>query len=138
MRQPSSCACTNLRRAARAITQFYDRNLEPVGLKVTQFSLLRSVLRAGATSISALAEEVRLDRTTLGRNLAVLEGGGLVALSPGKDQRERTVTLTASGKRALDSAIPLWEQAQHKVTKALGRNGLNGLTSLLVKVEAFA
>jgi len=120
------------------MTEFYDRNLEPAGLKVTQFSLLRSVLRAGPTSISALAEEVRLDRTTLGRNLAVLEREGLVALSPGRDQRERTVTLTLSGKRALDSAIPLWEQAQYKVTKALGKNGLDGLTSLLIKVEAFA
>jgi len=138
MSQPSPCACTNLRRAARAITQFYDRSLEPAGLKVTQFSLLRSVLRAGPTSISALAEEVRLDRTTLGRNLAVLEREGLVSLSPGKDQRERTVTLTRSGKRALDSAIPLWEQAQHKVMKALGRGGVDDLTSLLVKVEAFA
>ncbi|HLQ27046.1 MAG TPA: MarR family transcriptional regulator [Acidiferrobacterales bacterium] len=138
MSKPSPCACTNLRRAARAITEFYDRNLEPAGLKVTQFSLLRSVLRAGPTSISALAEEVHLDRTTLGRNLAVLEREGLVALSPGRDQRERTVTLTHSGKRALDSAIPLWEQAQYKVMKALGRSGLDGLTSLLVKLEAFA
>ena len=136
MLQTNPCACTNLRRAARAITHLYDRALEPAGLKVTQFAMLRAVLRRGPASISELAAETHLERTTFGRNVALLERDGLVALSPGDDQRQRTVTLTGRGKRAVDTAIPLWEQTQERVTKTLGRSRLEQLTVLLVEVEA--
>ncbi len=138
MKQPSLCACTNLRRAARTLTHLYDRALEPAGLKVTQFALLRAALRHGPASISKLAAEVHLDRTTFGRNIALLERAGLVALSPGEDLRQRTVMLTGRGKRAVDTAVPLWEQVQEKVTKTLGRSRLDQLTTLLVEVEALS
>ncbi len=138
MNTPSACHCINLRRAAQVITQLYDEALEPSGLKVTQFSLLRAVKRRGPVSISALAEEVQLDRTTLGRNLHVLEREGLVSFSPGDDQREHTVLLTDKGKAALAAAKPLWEQAQARIDEMLGKEQLETLTALLIKVQRIA
>ncbi|HEY7123361.1 MAG TPA: MarR family winged helix-turn-helix transcriptional regulator [Ktedonobacterales bacterium] len=138
MNTPSVCHCINLRRAAQAITQLYDDALEPSGLKVTQFSLLQAVRRRGPVSISALAEEVQLDRTTLGRNLHVLEREGLVSFAPGDDQREHTVRLTDQGKAAIKAAKPLWEQAQARVNEMLGKEQLETLTALLVKVQTVA
>jgi DNA-binding MarR family transcriptional regulator len=138
MKTPSACHCINLRRAAQAVTQLYDEALAPSGLKVTQFSLLRAVKRHGPVSISALAEEVQLDRTTLGRNLHILEREGLVSLSPGEDQRERTVLLTAKGNAAIAAASPLWEAAQAQINAALGKEQLETLIALLVKVQQLA
>ena len=127
-----------MRRAAHAITQLYDTMLAPSGLKITQLSLLRAVARQGPVSISALAAAVYLDRTTLGRNLHLLEHEGLVSLSPGTDQRERVVHLTDQGAAALEVAAPLWEQAQAAVDAALGKEQLETLTALLSKVAAVA
>jgi len=135
MKKPSRCICINFRQAARDVTQFYDRTLAPSGLKVTQFSLLNAVVRCGSTSISKLAEEKNLDRTTLGRNLAILERDGLIEFVPSEDQRERNVTLTARGKQALDSAIPFWERAQEQVRSILGEKGVQQIKTLLGKLE---
>lgn len=136
--EPSPCACTNLRRAARALTQLYDDALAPAGLKVTQFSVIRALSRLESASITRLAEEVRLDRTTLARNLQILQRARLVVLVPGVDQREREVMLSPAGAKALREAIPLWEKAQQRVLGWLGGTNLGNLTSLLSLLETKA
>ena len=87
-----------------------------------------------------LARSLGLDRTTLTRNLKPLEREGLVASSPGKDQRVRLLRLTEAGQRTLQRAYPLWEEAQAKVVKALGQRrwmtlleGLGATRALLAK-----
>ena len=133
----SRCICINLRQASLAVTRFYDTALEPSGLKVTQYSVLKGVRRLEPVSISRLAEELGLDRTTLGRNLRVLEREKLVALGPGQaDQREHNVRLTEEGQQALAVAYPLWKQAQLKITRNLGTEQVEALTSLLSNLEA--
>jgi DNA-binding MarR family transcriptional regulator len=132
----SSCFCIGMRQAAQSITQLYDDVLAPSGLKVTQFSILRVVQRSGPMSISGLAQQVDLDRTTIGRNLQVLVRDAMVALSPGEDRRERSVHLTARGEQALAIALPLWEKAQAIVTSSLGDERLTRLTDLLAVLSA--
>ena len=131
----TKCACARVRRAARSLTDLYDEALRPVDLKITQFSVLRTIDRMGMVNISSLAAEMALDRSTLGRNLAVLERQGLVGLSDGEDQRERTVALTGRARRLLDRAVPLWEEAQERIDKLLGREGMATLFGLLGKFE---
>ncbi len=138
MNTSSTCHCTAIRRAAQALTNLYDSALAPSGLKVTQFSLLRNIMRNEGVSISALASIVHLDRTTLGRNLHLLEREGLVALATGADSREHTVRLTEQGKAALATATPLWEQAQAKIDAALGKEQLDTLTTLLTQLATVA
>lgn len=130
------CACTRVRRAARALTDLYDAALQPVGLKVTQFSLLRTVQRMDPVSISQLAEEMALDRSTLGRNLRVLERMGLVDVSEADDLRARTVVLTARAEALLQRALPLWEAAQRKVNRLLGGTEVERLFDVLEQIEA--
>jgi DNA-binding MarR family transcriptional regulator len=132
----TKCACTRVRRAARLLTDNYDEALKPLGLKVTQFSLLRTVARMEAPSLTALAQEMALDRSTLGRNVAVLQRAGLVDLSEGGDLRERTVSLTSKARRLLARAIPRWEEAQHRVDRTLGNQGVSTLFELLGRLEA--
>jgi DNA-binding MarR family transcriptional regulator len=132
----TKCACTRVRRAARSLTDLYDEAMRPLGLKITQFSVLRTLGRMGPVSISNLATEMALDRSTLGRNLAVLTRERLVRLSEGDDSRERTVTLTVRAHRLLEEAVPRWERAQARVDRLLGKDGVAALFTLLSKFEA--
>ena len=127
----NTCACFNLRKASRRVTQLYDEILQPSGLLATQFTLLVAIALAGSVTITHLAEELVMDRTTLTRNLKPLERQGLIEIAPGQDQRTRVVTLTASGREALVKAIPLWEQAQASVVEGLGQNRWSTLLSNL-------
>ncbi|HEY9847811.1 MAG TPA: MarR family transcriptional regulator, partial [Candidatus Caenarcaniphilales bacterium] len=88
------CACFNLRKASRAVTQLYDKVLQPSGLLATQFTLLSAIALTGSVTITRLAQELVMDRTTLARNLKPLERQGLIQIKPGQDQRTRIVTLT--------------------------------------------
>ncbi len=72
-----SCACYSLRRAARAITRLYDDFLRPSGLRVTQFSVLNATMLHGPVPLTKLAEMTVTERTTLTRNLTILEKKGL-------------------------------------------------------------
>jgi len=130
------CTCSRLRRAARAVTQLYDDALEPVGLRVTQFSLLRTLQRHGTLTIGELATRNLLDRTALSRNLDTLAERKLLAIVPGRDARKREVTLTRQGIAALAAAAPHWERAQREVTRRVGRERLDGLYDVLRDMEA--
>jgi DNA-binding MarR family transcriptional regulator len=132
-----ACYCSNVRRAALALTSLYDGALAPHGLKVTQYSLLRAVERHGEPNLSELAESTGLDRSTLGRNLRVLEGLGFVSLSPGKDQRDRVVTLTGGGRARLRAAAGAWARIQESLSGALGADA-DRLVAITRRVTALA
>ena len=125
------CAFYKMRRASRVVTQVYDRFLKPCDLAPTQFSLLVALASAGQVTISRLAETMAMDRTTLTRNLKPLEREGLIKIVPGPDRRTRAVTLTSSGKKKLQAALPLWEQAQTYMAKKLGQGQWEELKSTL-------
>lgn len=131
-----ACYCTQSRRIARALTDTYDQALAPSGLKVTQFSLLRMVARLGSPTIGALAGATGLDRSTLGRNLRVLQKDGWAALSTGDDERTRVITLTKAGTLAVQRALPLWEDAQAEVRAKLPPALLAALTSAAPLLDA--
>jgi DNA-binding MarR family transcriptional regulator len=110
--QAQACVCYNTRKAARAITRLYDDLLRPSGVRATQLTLLMVVEALGEPSITELAEQLVMDRTTLARDLRPMETAGWVAVAPGTDRRTRIVRLTPAGGAALRAALPLWRAAQ--------------------------
>jgi DNA-binding MarR family transcriptional regulator len=124
---PRNCICFNLRKATRAVTQVYDDVLRPTGLRATQHSLLQVLYLAGIVSLSRLAELSVLDRTTLARNLDLLEEEGLVQIKAGQDARVREVSLSEAGRKRLAAALPYWEKAQAEVVGKLGTGRSNRL-----------
>lgn len=130
------CACFNVRKAARAITQLYDDVLRPSGLRVTQFSILAVTRRLGPVTVTRLAEETVTDRTTLTRNLKVLSQQKLVRIVPGDDRREREVSLTDRGRAALAQAYPMWKDVQAQVAQRLGRERFRRMLSDLGETVA--
>src|SRR5690348_3712382 len=116
----SQCYCISLRTAARKITAFYDAALEPVGVNISQFSMLRRIERRGDVSITELSRLCELERSTTGRNVKVLERLGLVVVADGEDQREATVSLSKKGRGVLDEGAPHWKRAQDEIEGKLG------------------
>ncbi len=127
----SRCYCSLLRDAARKATAMYDDALAPAGVTVAQYRLLRIVERAGPLSLTELARVVDLDRSTVGRNVRLLQRLGMVRLMPGADQREAKVELDEGGTRALAAAKPLWDAAQARIEACLGADVPERLRSLL-------
>jgi DNA-binding MarR family transcriptional regulator len=132
---PGRCTCGALRRATRALTQLYDDLMLPSGLRVTQFSLLRTLDRLGPAPLTRLADAAMLDRTALSRTLDPLVERGWVAIAPGRDARTREVTLTAHGRKALRAAYPHWIRAQEQVAVRMGARKLDALVGLLRELE---
>src|SRR5579859_2249838 len=111
----AECSCLAIRQAARHVTQFYDHCLAPSGLRTTQFSILARLRRHGPMSINALAAELVMDRTTLGRNVLPLQRDGLIAIVTGSaDRRHKELHLTEAGAARLRSAGPRWSDAQSR------------------------
>jgi DNA-binding MarR family transcriptional regulator len=126
------CACNQLRRATRGVTQLYEAALAASGLKVTQLPILVGLGHVGDLSVTTLADALALDRTTLTRNLKVLEARGLVRTSESEeDARVRMVSLTLQGADVLSSALRRWEEIQHVVEERFGRARLAALYSEL-------
>jgi DNA-binding MarR family transcriptional regulator len=126
------CACTTLRRATRAVTAAYDAALAPSGLRITQFSILRRLARLGPLSVTRLAAEAALDRSTMGRNLNPLERRGLVRIEGGTvDQRERVAYLTAAGEAAIEAALPYWRKTQERIAALVQPSAIGELAHQL-------
>ena len=131
------CACFNLRRASRAVTQYYDEALRPAGLRATQFTLLTALRVRSSISVNDLADRLGMDRTTLTRNLKPLERSGWVEIQAGADKRVREVSITPAGHKILAEAYPHWRRAQESIVDERGDKRFQVLLSdLETAIEA--
>ena len=126
-----------MRAAARHITQAYDQFLAPTGLRTNQFSILAKLRRVGPLTINALAEEMVMDRTTLGRNILPLERDGLIRIAPAaSDRRAKELHLTKAGEQRFQAARKGWAAAQAHFEAAYGAKRAAELRGLLRAVVA--
>ncbi len=114
------CLCATLRRAARAVTQLYDAELRPSGIRVTQLTLLQVLEARSGLIQTELGKLLALDSTTLSRTLRSLEVRGWIRSLATEDRRERGLVLTPAGRRQLGRTAPLWRRAQERFRATLG------------------
>lgn len=114
-----SCVALHVRMTARAVTRAYDEALRPCGLKCTQFVLLSALGSGAYRSVTELADRLALERTSLTRNLQLLAADGLIEPTLCKG-RAQTYVVTQKGRAAVESAIPLWQEAQDRIERGLG------------------
>lgn len=132
-----NCTCFNLRKAARAVTQAYDEALKLQGLRATQISVLAMLSELGSVTMTNLADQLVMDRTTLTRNLKPLLSEKLVKIGTGEDKRQRMVNLTVKGQKRLDMAKPVWSAVQKSIASTMGkRNWENLMSELKSAVDA--
>jgi DNA-binding MarR family transcriptional regulator len=138
--QPSAtpCLCNALRQADRAVSRLYDEELRGVGLRTTQYSLLRRLRAAGEVRQRDLGGLTSLDETTLTRNLRPLIDAGWVAVRPGEDRREKLIRLTEAGAAKLHEARPAWERAQERLRARLPKGTWATLLDFLPELTRLA
>jgi DNA-binding MarR family transcriptional regulator len=127
------CACANLRRASRVVTNYYDAMLRPSGLNVSQFTLLQALNEVPEISQKQLAELLEIDSSTLTRTLAPLRRKGWLRSQAGEDRRELRLSLTAAGEREYKRALPYWQSAQKGLERALGKETWTRLIDVAVR-----
>ena len=133
----ADCNCMAVRQAARCITQFYDQYLAPAGLRTTQYGILVKLKRRGPLSINALAAQLVMDRTTLGRNVRPLERDGLIVIEPDPDdRRSKVLRLTKTGEARFERAHKGWIEAQKRFDAAYGGKRASELRDRLRAVVA--
>lgn len=114
------CACANLRRATRAVTHLYGEALRPIGLTLTQFTILQALSLAGEVTQGRLGELLAMDSTTLTRTLAIMRREGWVTQRRGTDRRQVFVSLSAEGQNQLQKGDAAWQNAQNGFRQRLG------------------
>jgi DNA-binding MarR family transcriptional regulator len=134
--QPSAtpCLCNALRQASRGVSRVYDDELRGIGLRTTQYSLLRVLARSGPVRQGDLSKLASLDETTLTRNLRPLVDAGWIAVKSGDDRREKLLTITKAGTAKLAQAKPAWERAQARMQSLLPQAAWQGLMTFLPEV----
>lgn len=135
--KPDLCNCLAIRKAARHVSQHYDRCLAPTGLRTTQFSILARLMRLGPRTINELASDLAMDRTTMGRNIRPLERDGLIAISTDpRDRRSRALAVTEKGRQLCAAAAERWREAQARFEEAYGADQALALRTTLAGVLA--
>ncbi len=125
--------CTNLklRQLTRRITQHYDAEMARVGLRTTQYSLLSHVLKLGPIQPGALAQAMKMEASTLTRNLKPLVAAGWVEVAGGADGRSRLISITDDGRAKRQDAQRHWKAAQTSLNRVLGVPRLLTLHTLI-------
>ena len=109
------------------ITQLYDRQLRPTGLRATQFTVLVVLALEGPLPLSVAAERLGTERTTLTRNLRALIARGLVTTEPARDRRVQMLAVTPKGLAAARGALPRWREAQRSISGHMTAPALQAL-----------
>ena len=131
----SACYCTNLRRSANIISDFYDAALKDAGLTIAQYHLLINLSRLGCANITHGAEYVGLERSTMVRNIKLLQSRDFVEISGGHG---KVFTLSSEGRRVLDLAAPLWREAQEQVEAVLGKDDTVAVFRISEKLQGLS
>nr|WP_145548581.1 MarR family winged helix-turn-helix transcriptional regulator [Variovorax boronicumulans] len=128
---PQGCTHLQLRQLMRRVARLYDAELAHAGLKTTQFSLLTALDKLGPAQPGQLARQLRLQPSTLTRNLQPLVVAGWVVQGPGSDGRSRLVQLTEAGRAKRAEARQRWKSAQLELNRLLGDARVAALHALL-------
>ncbi len=129
--KPKGCTHLKLRQLDRAVTRHYDAYVAATGLKNTQYSLLSHVVGLGPIRPGELASRMRMDASTLTRNLQPLVAAGWVLLGPGDDARTRSIEATEAGRTKRTEAQVAWKQAQQALNRRLGNDRVLALHELI-------
>lgn len=129
--KPQGCTNIKLRQLMRRVSQLYDAEVGKTGLRGTQYSLLSYVVKLGPIRPVDLACEMKVDASTLTRNLRPLIAAGLLVLEPGPDARSRLVSATPAGREKRQEAQRRWRVAQEALNQRLGAQRVVALHALL-------
>lgn len=129
----SECYCTNLRRSANSITEYYNRYFNDLNLTVAQYYIIVNLSRLKNANSSDLSKRIGLERSTLVRNIQGLIKKGLI--EEGGEGKGHQFKLTKKGEKVLKNAKTKWKNAQDKMKKFLGEEDSAALLRIADKLQ---
>lgn len=130
-----SCLSMNLRKTERLVTRHYDSYLADAGVTAVQLPLLAIIAAAEEPTFRLLAEQMELDRSTLSRNLSLLEREGLLEIGPSSGPKPGRLSLTRKGRGALAKASRRWNEAHRALVDAMPAEELKGGVAFLKQLR---
>jgi DNA-binding MarR family transcriptional regulator len=125
------CIAVRLRSLNRVVTNLYDDELRPLGLKTSQLNILIATAKLGLARPARVCEILQLDASTLSRNMERMRSNGWLEVVVEDDARSQPFRLTPLGKQLIEKAFPAWKKAQRAASQRLGEEGI----ALLDKVS---
>ena len=125
------CNCYTIRKISSKISKIYDNALNTVDLKITQYAILKYIIILKKTSLKNLSTAMDYNRSTLGRNIRVLERKKLIRFNKGEDKREVEITITNDGHKIFKIARQYWENINNQISENLGKNKRKMLEEIL-------
>jgi len=129
------CIALRVRMLNRVVSTLYDEALQPHGLKISQMNILVVISRLGLARAAELCWVLKIDPSTLSRNLERLRRNGWVEAVPERDQRSQPCRLTLRGRKVLRQALPAWREAQRQAADLLGRRGVESLGEMAREIQ---
>ncbi len=133
----STCLLLNVRMAARALTRLVDGRLRPFGITGGQFNILAALLANSDRSVTELASRLAMERSTLSRNLDLLEKKGLVMRGTASKGNSRTCRLTPAGEDLIDRLRPEWHRFQSELKRGLDQPDFDTSLGALRQLSLF-
>ena len=130
------CIMMRVRMTSRAVTKHYDDAFRDLGITGAQATLLMSLNNNPGQSATDMASDLVIDRTTLVRNLDLLERNGLIATKA--DGRSRRKELTPEGERVVQSSLDRWNTAQQSLIERLGASAWSDTRKRLAALRTAA
>jgi DNA-binding MarR family transcriptional regulator len=135
---PLPCMCASFRRSSRTLTQLYEKEIRPLGLRTTQLTILQVLSRAGEIPQGRLGEILAMDSTSLTRTLAIMIRRGWITERRGQDRRERWLRMNSAGEAQLRRVEPVWEKVQSRLRRQLGPRAWNRFLQLTQQLTNIA
>lgn len=123
----SECIAVRVRLINRVISALYDDALRPFGLRINQGNILVVVARLGAARPTDVCRMLRIEKSTLSRDVEVLKKEGWIEADPPTGGRNHVLRVTPRGLHLIAAAQPAWQKAQDEARSLIGKPGENAL-----------
>lgn len=130
------CVAVRMRMLNRAITNFYDDALRPLGLKVSQMNILVATAKMKVARPIVLCDALNIDNSTLSRNVERMKKRGWLEVIADEDGRAQPFQLTEAGYELLEQAAPIWETAQLQAKSLLGKEIVRHLDQAVARLHS--
>ncbi|MDR3633421.1 MAG: MarR family winged helix-turn-helix transcriptional regulator [Isosphaeraceae bacterium] len=130
----SDCIAVRVRLINRVVTAIYDEALRPHGLRVSQGNILVAVARKGEARPGDVCRLLRLEKSTLSRDVEVMKGKGWLESDPPAGGRNQVLRVTPAGLDLLARSQPAWESAQAEAQRLIGDPGVDALRQVAMKL----
>jgi DNA-binding MarR family transcriptional regulator len=129
------CLAVRVRALNRAVTALYDDALRPHGLRVGQLNLLVAVARMGTARPGDLCRLLRMDKSTLSRDVEVMRRNGWLEVDDSADARARPLRISPGGRALLEAVVPAWRRAQEQAHRLLGGDGAEAVMAMARRLQ---